>query len=145
MNTFNMKQWLVENKVGPYSKIHGEGLSTDGADNFELPDESPFDIQKKDRANIEWDWRNADYDVDVDEDGNGGAFGTVQGRDDLDNLYSARFDTPVDSYGDMDFDQANLFDVEHEEDPEGNAVNEPVDEQMGVGYVMKTKPSNPKY
>ena len=27
MNTFSMKQWLVENKVGPYSKIHGDKKS----------------------------------------------------------------------------------------------------------------------
>lgn len=36
MNTFSMKQWLVENKVGPYSKIH-EDLQSDSQwlDGFE--------------------------------------------------------------------------------------------------------------
>jgi hypothetical protein len=81
-----------------------------------------------DGLKIEWDWDNADVDYDTDEEGNEGAFGTVFGRDENGNAYSARFDAPVIG-GDADFDSAGVSDIEKTEDAselyEGKKKREP--------------------
>lgn len=103
-----------EEEAGKYTKF----------DDFEGGlSEKAFDGLK-----IEWDWDNADVDYDTDEEGNEGAFGTVFGRDEKGNAYSARFDTPV-TGGDADFDSADISDIEKTEDAselyEGKKKREP--------------------
>ena len=142
MNTFNMKQWLTENKVGPYSKTT---LTEDDISNLDMPvdDQSQEMPTDESRDNL----KLPDYES---------MWNGMSPDERVESLKQNRFlgkqsDQRLQILAKLNYKQ--LFNASPEERmklgiaPYASLLQGfafPTKEDMGVGYVMKTKPSDPQ-
>lgn len=136
MNTFNMKQWLQENKIGPYSKVRLD------ENDSSVPD-MPMD-NKSQEMPVEEDFDMPDYES---------MWNKMSSDERVDSLKRNKFlgkmsDQKLQILAKLNFKQ--LFMATPEERmklgiaPYASLLQGfafPTKEQMGVGYVMKTKDS----
>jgi hypothetical protein len=126
MNTFNMKQWLQENKVGPYSKAL---LKEDDSSVPDMPANTDDQEMPVDEA------KHSDVAIEAAEM----LMRDIEDRDD--KTYSKQelervFDTLEDKYGEY-YDDSDFEETIDMLKQDGYIMT--FKEDLGVGYVMKTK------
>ena len=131
MNTFNMKQWLQENKVGPYSKTR---LNEDDSS---VPD-MPMDDKSQEMPIGEAKYSPIAYDAAemLMRDINDRKVKTYS-KEELDRVFDTLEDKNGEHYDNSDFQDAIYLLKQR-----GHTMT--FGEETSVGYVAKVRPSDPQ-